>query len=731
MNEPTEASAKMGSPLAVIDLAVTGMTCAACVGRVEKVLSRLEGVDRVEVNLATGKARVTAHDAGLRLAGLIAALDKAGYGAQLALEDPDDEETALKQSRHDLIRVAGAGALTLPLLGTMIFPEAMLPGLLQWVLATTVLFFFGARFFSGAWNAIRNLHGTMDLLVALGTTAAWGLSCQRLLVGQVHQALYFESASVVVTLVLLGKWLETRAKRSAAAAIRSLMKLQPRIATLERDGQLVEIAADAVLAGEIVVLRPGERVAVDGVVVDGASDMDESLLTGESLPLTKKKGDPVIAGAVNGDGFLRVRATHVGAGSTLARIVRLVEDAQASRAPIQRKVDKVAGVFVPMVLLFSILTFFIWAFGIGDFSQGALAAVSVLVVACPCALGLATPTAIMVGTGVAARFGILIKDAEALERAHAVRVMIFDKTGTLTEGRPTVSDVVAGDGDRHRLLRLAASAQQGSEHPLARALLAAAKHEGVETMTLDSFQALPGSGLRAVVQGRSLLMGTERLMRQSGVDVGGLIDRVADLEKSGRTVVWVSSGSQALGVIAFVDSIKANAKAAIEALRGLGVRTVMLTGDNARVAAAVAAGVGIDSFQAQLLPEDKAAAVQNFRQSGAVVAMVGDGINDAPALAAADIGIAMATGTDIAMQAAGLTLLRGDPGLLPAALSISRATTRKIHHNLFWAFIYNLVALPMAASGHLSPTLAGAAMAFSSVSVVSNSLLLRLWRPPC
>lgn len=537
-----------------------------------------------------------------------------------------------------------------------------------------------------------------------------------------HGTLYFEGAAVVITLVLLGKVLETRAKRSAAGAIRALMKLKPDVARVEQDGRVIELPAEAVPVGAIVVVRPGERLPVDGVVADGASQVDEALITGESLPVPKEPDAEVVAGSVNGDGLLRVRATRVGAESTINRIIRMVQGAQASKAPVQKLVDRISAVFVPVVVVIAALSLLGWGALGGDWGHAAVAAISVLVIACPCALGLATPTAIMVGTGTAARHGILIKDAEALERAHGADVVVFDKTGTLTEGHPAV---VAQCGAPD-LLRLVASAQQGSEHPLARAVLKAA--DGMVLGTLAVFKSLPGRGLSAVVDGRALLVGSSRLMMENNIDISGLRADAEAEEERGRTVMWAAEGGRPLGFIAVADPVKPGAVQAVAGLKALGIQTTMLTGDNARAAAFVAAQVGVDRVLAEVLPEDKAAEIAKLKGEGRVVAMVGDGINDAPALAAADIGIAMGTGTDVAMQAAGITLVKGDPALLPAALSVSRATYAKIRQNLFWAFVYNVVALPAAALGLLNPVIAGAAMAFSSVSVVSNSLLLRRWR---
>ena len=732
MTPPQDLSATTDS----IDLVVTGMTCAACSARVEKVLSRLPGVVAVSVNLATERARVGVDPAMVAADALVAAVAKAGYGASVA--DPkaspaeDDRQSAVR-TRRDLVLVLVSAVLTLPLVGQMageaLGLHLMLPALAQLVLATPVQFVIGARFYVGAWKALKNGTGNMDLLVALGTSAAYGLSAWLVLTGSHQPALYFEASTVVVTLVLLGKWLESRAKRSAASAIRALARLRPDVALVERDGDLVTLPIDQVMPGNVVVVRPGERVPVDGEVVFGDSQMDESLLTGESLPVEKTRGDAATGGAINGDGLVKIRATAVGAQSTVARIIRLIEGAQASKAPVQRLVDRIAAVFVPVVILLSGTTFAGWWWLGGDQAAAFVAAVSVLVIACPCALGLATPTAIMVGTGVAARHGILIKDAEALERAHRVNAMVFDKTGTLTEGKPTVSDIVAANGDTVRLLALAASAQQGSEHPLARAVLDAARRQGLALYALSQFRALPGRGLQATVEGRAIVVGSQKMLRQAGVDLVDLDERAAGLERAGKTVMWVAEGDAAVGLIAVSDPVKTSARDAVARLKALGVRAIMLTGDNRRTARMVAESVMVDDVQAEMLPADKVQAVERLKGDGAVVAMVGDGINDAPALAAADIGIAMGTGTDVAMESAGITLMRGDPALLPAALSISRATYAKIRQNLFWAFIYNIIAIPLAGFGLLSPVLAGAAMAFSSVSVVTSSLMLRRWRP--
>jgi Cu+-exporting ATPase len=546
--------------------------------------------------------------------------------------------------------------------------------------------------------------------------------------------LYFEASAVVITLVLLGKWLETRAKRQTTEAIRALNALRPERARVRRDGTEQEVPVEAVGIGDLVVVRPGERVPVDAVVVDGASEVDESLITGESLPVSKGAGNSVTGGSVNGQGLLVVRTTAVGAESTLARIVRLVESAQAKKAPIQRLVDQVSSVFVPVVIGLALLTFLGWGIGTGNWEAAILNAVAVLVIACPCALGLATPTAIMAGTGVAARHGVLIKDAEALEVAHSIKVVAFDKTGTLTEGRPVLVACEAADGDdKTELLRAGAAIQSGSEHPLARAVLAAAKNDGIAPPRATAVRAVAGRGMSAVVDGRELRLGSTRFMRELAVPLGKLDARASQLQAEGRTVSWLADVTMAdrpivIGLLAFGDTPKPSAAAAIQQLHAQGIRTALVSGDNRGSAEAVARALKIDTVRAEVLPEDKATIVAQLKRDGERVAMVGDGINDAPALAAADVGIAMSTGTDVAMHAAGITLMRGDPALVSDAIDISRRTYAKIRQNLFWAFAYNVVGIPLAALGLLSPVIAGAAMAFSSVSVVSNALLLRRWK---
>ena len=716
-----------------LELLVEGMTCATCSGRVEKVLGKVPGVVSARVNLATERAAVTVEGGQADLADLIAAIEKAGFGAKAVAGTGDgaaEEADLALRSRADMVVFTVSAVLTVPLVAQMVWMMAgvswEIPPLVQLVMATPVQFWAGGRFYRAAWGALKALTGNMDLLVALGTSAAYGLSLYNVFAGtDAGGGLYFEASAAVITLVLLGKWLESRAKRGTTAAIRALMQLRPETARVVRDRREVEIPAAAVASGDEVVVRPGERMPVDGVVVDGASHMDESLITGESLPIAKGAGDTVTGGAINGEGLLRVRATTVGAESVLSRIIGLVQGAQASKAPVQKLVDRIAAVFVPAVIAVAAATFLVWWLAGADLSGALINAVAVLVIACPCALGLATPTAIMVGTGAAASAGILIKDADALEQAHRTTTVVLDKTGTLTEGRPAVAGVIAMDGDETALMRLAASAQQGSEHPLAHALLDAVS----ERSPVDEFTSLPGRGLAATVEGRPLVIGNRRLMAGEGIGVEPLEDRAAAFETAGLTVMWVAEGTRLLGIVAVGDTVKAGAAGAVARLRSAGVDTVMLTGDNARSAAAIAAEVGVGRVVAEVLPADKAGEIERLKAAGGTVAMVGDGINDAPALAAADIGLAMGTGTDVAMHTAGVTLMRGDPALVADAISVSRATFGKIRQNLFWAFVYNVVAIPLAAAGYLSPVIAGAAMALSSVSVVSNSLLLRRWRP--
>jgi len=726
-----------------VTLAVAGMTCASCVATVEKALGRVPGVRTARVNLADKTARVgvsASVDTGIlteavRGAGYDAWPVSDGTGGDTAESGADDARAA----RREWAVFALSAVLTLPLVVQMAFPLAGIPGhlppLTQLALALPVQVVAGARFYRASWPALKRLTGNMDTLVALGTTAAFGVSLYHTLTLDggwlawgAGGGLYYESAAAVLTFVLLGRILEDRATRGAGAAVRALMSLRPETARVERDGETVTVPAGQVRHGDVLVVRPGERLPVDGEVIAGSSAVDESLVTGESVPVTKAVGDSVVAGAINGDGLIRVRATAVGGRATLARIIDLVQAAQASKPPVQRLVDRVASVFVPAVIAVALVTGIGWALGGAPTDIAVLNAVAVLVIACPCALGLATPTAIMVGTGLAARKGVLIKDAAALERSTKVTTVVFDKTGTLTAGTPTVQAVTPIDGDRDALLRLAGGAQQGSSHPLAAAIVNAARDAGVALSAPERLDSVPGQGVRARVGGQDLVIGRRDLLERHGVAVSGG-DTAADTAQAhGQSVVWVGAlgdRPRLLGVIALGDPVRESAVPAIGTLREMGIGTVMLTGDHRRAADAIAGRIGIDRVLADVRPDGKADAIRDLQRQGETVAMVGDGVNDAPALAAADVGIAMGGGTDVALETAGLALLRDDPALVPAAIRLSRATRRKIGQNLVWAFGYNTLAIPLAAAGLLSPVIAGVAMALSSVSVATNSLLLR------
>jgi Cu+-exporting ATPase len=742
-------------PTQTLRLDIEGMTCATCVTRLEAALRAVPGVMRAAVNLASESAQVEVVSGAATARDLVAAVIAAGYGATVpsaaATAAPADRTRGLRQD------ALLALALALPLLlGThlsLLGIDWPMPPWLQWLLATPVQLWCARRFYAAAFRAVRAGTGNMDLLVSLGTLAAYALSLYLWLEGgAAHGAqhaphLYFEAAAVVIALVLLGKWLEARAKHQTSEAIRLLAALRPTTAHVLRADHIVEVAVEDLRLGDIVIVRGGDRVPVDGLIRAGSSSIDESMLTGESLPVDKAPGDRVSAGSINGPGRLDVETRAVGAETLLARIIRLVEDAQSAKAPIQRLVDRVASVFVPIVLVIAGITVAGWLFFGAPLETALINAVTVLVIACPCALGLATPAAIIAGTGVAARHGILIKDAQALELARRVGTVAFDKTGTLTVGKPRVVAI-----ERHPLfdpkevLVLAEAANAGSNHPLADALRAAFEHEGkrhpdILRRKAADHRVLPGRGVASRLvdelhpgAGVELALGNRRLMNEWTVDVSNLESRAVQFEIEGRTVSWLAqrtpAGSQLIGLIAFGDEPKVGAREAIERLRRLGIDTTMISGDNDGAARHIAQQLGLTHYEANVLPREKVKHVEALRRSGRVVAMVGDGINDAPALAAADVGIAMGSGTDIAMHAAGVTLLRSDPRLVATAIEISRATVRKIRQNLFWAFIYNVVGIPLAAFGLLTPVFAGAAMALSSVSVVSNALLLKRFRSP-
>jgi P-type Cu+ transporter len=725
------------TPALDLDLGIGGMTCASCVTRVEKALRKVPGVMDASVNLATESARVRYVPADQMEARLRRAVRDAGYEPRAAQEPSPQDLSPWAGFAPVAAGIALSLPLLLPMLGGFFGLDWMLPAWVQFVLATPVQFILGARFYKAGWHALKAFTGNMDLLVAIGTTAGWGLSTWLWLsAGGMH--LYFEASAVVVTLVLLGKFLEARAKRQTTAAIRALHALRPETAhVLQRSDEEADVPVAEVLAGDRLVVRAGERIPADGTIEQGRTQVDESMLTGEPLPVAKAEGARVTGGSINGEGRVVMAVTAVGSETVLAQIIRLVEDAQAAKAPIQRLVDQVSAVFVPVVLAIGLVTLLGWWWAGAGIEAALIHAVAVLVIACPCALGLATPAAIMAGTGVAARHGILIKDAQALELAHKVDTVAFDKTGTLTVGQPRLVGFVATPAaDEAPMLAVAASLQAGSEHPLARAVLAQAKERGVAFGAAGDLQAVPGRGSEGEVAGAHYLIGSMRWIAELGVALGELAPAAAQLQRDGATLSALverhGAALQLRALMAFADEPKPGARDALAALRERGLRIAMISGDNRAAALAMGERLGLrpDEIHAEVLPGDKAAQVAALKQGGHVVAMVGDGVNDAPALAAADVGIAMATGTDVAMHAAGITLMRGELALVGAALALSHRTVVKIRQNLFWAFAYNVAGIPLAALGYLSPVVAGAAMALSSVSVVSNALLLKRWRPP-
>ena len=723
MNKSLAAPAPVGAACETVELAIGGMTCAACSARIERQLNKLPGVEAA-VNLPAERAHIRFDPGNADVDKLIATIVKTGFAATVSTADTRDEEKARKADVYhaEVRRFWIALALTLPLIAQMPFMFAagsnvhadILPRWLQFALATPVQFWIGWRFYVGGWNAVRGGSGNMDVLVALGTTMAWVYSTVVLLFS-LHQHVYFEASATVITLVLMGKILEARAKAKTSAAIESLMKLQPQTAFVERGENIVELPVASLIPGDVVVVRPGEAVPVDGEVLSGTSSANEAMLTGESLPVAKVPGNKVFAATVNGDGLLRCKATGVGSHTLLAGIIRLVEQAQGSKAPVQRLADKVAAIFVPVVTVIALVTFVAWWMIANDFTLALVNAVAVLVIACPCALGLATPTAIMVGTGLGAKAGILIRNAQALELAEKINVLVVDKTGTLTQGKPKVVEIVGAGRTAEEVLQLAASLEQGSTHPLAAALVAEAKARGLALETPQDVTAIPGRGMSGMVGGQRVRVGSPDWLGTSASAVQG-------------SQIAVAVDETVIGVIAVADPLRESSRAAVMRLQALGVEVVMLTGDNAATAAAIAAQAGVPRFEAGVLPGDKAAHVAALKAAGKIVGMAGDGINDAPALAAADVSFAMGAGADVAMEAADVTLMRDDLNGVADAISLSRATLAKIRQNLFWAFIYNVLGIPAAALGLLNPVVAGAAMAMSSVSVVSNSLLLKRWK---
>ncbi|WP_299067621.1 cation-translocating P-type ATPase [Accumulibacter sp.] len=729
----------MPQTLRTVELAIEGMSCAACSTRIEKLLNRLPDVEAV-VNLATERATVRYLPGVVDPPLLIATIERAGFVGRLADENSRAQERArrLATRQADVRRFWIAAALTLPLAAQMLnmfdvsthHQTDLLPRWLQLLLATPVQFWIGWRFYDGAWKALRGGGANMDVLVALGTSMAYVFSAVVTITGAADLHVYFEASAAVITLVLLGKLLEARAKARTTEAIEALLRLQPRTARVERDGRLIELDAALLIPGDVFIVRPGESLPVDGEVLDGSSTVNEAMLTGESMPLAKRPGDRVFAATANGEGMLRCRATSVGEHTLLAGIIRLVAEAQGSKAPVQRLADRISAIFVPIVCVIALCTFVAWWTLGGVFSAALVNAVAVLVIACPCALGLATPTAIMVATGRGATAGILIKNGEALERAEKVSVLAVDKTGTLTRGEPVLTDILPLATSADAALALAAALEQASEHPLARAILQQAQVAGLALPGLTEFRAIPGRGVEGCVAGRTLRLGapdsfTCALPRE----------QIATLQGAGKTVVVLVEGGDAeagdgaaLALLAIADPLRETSRPAVSRLRSMGIQVVMLTGDHASTAAAIAAEAGIVDFRAGILPGEKADAINALKSGEVVVAMVGDGINDAPALAAADVSFAIGAGSDAAIEAADVTLVRSDLNGIADAILLSRATLRKIRQNLFCAFIYNVLGIPLAALGMLNPVIAGAAMAMSSVSVVSNSLLLKRWR---
>ena len=720
-------------PQQMMELAIDGMTCAACANRIEKVLNRLPGVTAT-VNFAAQKARVSLQPGSADSAVLISAVRGAGYDARELAADGRAEEKARQQAayRNDLLMFWISATLSLPFVVQMafLFSERMhqlVPYWLQFALATPVQFWIGKRFYVGAWHALRGGGANMDVLIALGTSMAYFYSAVVVLFAlPLH--LYFEASSLIITLVIMGKLLEARAKARTSAAIEELIKLQPKTAQVERDGKFAEIEVAQIRVGDVFVVRPGDAVPVDGVVVTGESSINEAMLTGESLPVAKQPGVKVFAATLNQQGLLKCRATGVGADTALAAIIRLVEEAQGSKAPIQRLADLISGIFVPAVVGISAVTFIAW-WGINaDFTGALVNAVAVLVIACPCALGLATPTAIMVGSGAGARAGVLVRNAAALEHAGKINTLIVDKTGTLTAGKPAATDVIALDGaSPAEVLRTAATLESGSEHPLAKAIIDHAATLNVTTCRMTRFTAVSGKGVQAEIDGRAAALGSPQFIADLGIAVDR--ERTTALQQQGKTVILVAHGGRVIGIVGIADRLRPTSPAAIARLQALGIEVVMLTGDNRATAQAIAAQAGILRFEAEVLPQHKAERVAQFKEQGRTVGMVGDGVNDAPALAAADVSFAIGAGSDIAIHAADITLMRSDLVSVADAIALSRATLGKVRQNLFFAFFYNVLGIPLAAIGMLNPVIAGAAMALSSASVVSNSLLLKRWRP--
>lgn len=721
-------------PLTKKTLLIEGMTCAACSTRVEKVLSKVDGVTRANVNLSTNKATVEFPSGLIDDNILIKAVEKAGYKAEVEFERNLDREKELREKEIKSLKTSFivSAILSIPLFSAMFFHMAgnmniLTNGYFQLLLATPVQFIIGYRFYKGAYNSLRGGGANMDVLVSMGTSAAYFYSVYNLFRG-VHEY-YFEASAVVITLVLLGKTFEAIAKGKTSEAIKKLMGLQPKTARVIKDGIEVDTPIEKLEIGAIILVRPGEKVPVDGIIVEGNSSLDESMITGESIPVDKSVDDTVIGATINKFGSFKFRATKIGKDTVLSQIIKLVEDAQGSKAPVQRLADKISGIFVPIVVGIAVLTFLGHYIGSGSFNAGLINAVAVLVIACPCALGLATPTAIMVGTGKGAENGILIKSGEHLERAHKMDTIIFDKTGTITKGEPEVTDIISfNDCEDAEILRLAASVEKASEHPLGQSIVKKSEEESIELITINSFEAIPGMGLKASIEGKEILIGNRKLMAKNDVYIEDKENDLSRLEEEGKTAMLISVDGVISGIIAVADKLKETSLEAINKLQNMGLDVYMITGDNERTAMAISKQIGITHVLADVLPENKASKVGELKAKGKHVGMVGDGINDAPALACADVGFAIGTGTDVAMEAADITLMRGDLNGVVTAIRLSHRTMRTIKQNLFWAFFYNSIGIPFAALGFLNPMVAGAAMAFSSVSVVSNSLRLKKFK---
>lgn len=713
---------------------ITGMTCASCSSRIDRVVNKLDGVSNASVNLTTEKATVDFDSDKLTREEIIERIERLGFGAAVMTDDIDVDAEKDKEARTLKRKLIISVILTTPLFITMLdhlfginLPAILMNPWFQFALATPVQFYVGWQFYVGAFKRLKSFSANMDTLVALGTSAAYFYSVYEGIMWQLghtqHPHLYFEASAVIITLILFGKYLEHRAKSQTSTAITKLLNMQAKEARVLRDNEEVMVAVEDVAVGDLLIVKPGEKIPVDGVIVKGAGAIDESMLTGESIPVEKSVDDEVVGATLNTNSTITMRTTKVGKDTALASIVKIVEDAQGVKAPIQRMADVISSYFVPIVIVIAIVTFLIWYFFVsdGNFEAALIPAISVLIIACPCALGLATPTSIMVGTGLGAEHGILFKGGDHLEKTHSVNTIIFDKTGTITKGVPEVTDYI---GDE-KTLQLLASAENDSEHPLAKAIVDYAHEKNIQLIPTDQFEALSGLGIHAVVEGHALYVGTRKLMGEQGIDIGDSDAQMTELEAMGKTAMLVAVDGVHRGTIAVQDTVKDNAKEVIESLKDQDIEVIMLTGDNQRTAEYIARSVGIDKVYAEVLPSEKADKVKLEMDNGRVVAMVGDGINDAPALAVSDIGIAIGTGTEVAIEAADITILGGDLSLISRAINLSEKTIRNIKQNLFWAFLYNTLGIPIAAIGLLAPWVAGAAMAFSSVSVVTNALRLK------